>query len=618
MDSNNVITGFGKNIHGIPGPYGLTITSDAFDVGSGPNRWAFVFTVSNASLTSDYDSQAVQSVTVGGISLTGHTYHHPYIDWSFRLWYGDVSSISGPGKVAVATFLNELSYQRSLRGIIVSSVNSSTPFNNYGFNTDTLDNAVNLTSTINTSAGELAVWLGYLNTERTFTPTAGTVRVSGPGLADGAAELILVKDGAGSSVTLGGTLSDLSYRDYVKFNILPAAAVPVLTSPTGTKTGAKTASGTVSTDTGTGTLYYYASTNASESVATIKASGASQAVSGTGQQNVTFSGLTSATTYYAHYAHNAAGGDSTAANSTPGFLTDPLFSNVQNSGAITTDAPAATGVTMSGPTTGVVGSPSTNFSIGVTPGGGAITGTLVVTPSSNGGGGVFTPTSLNLTTGSPTGTFTYTAGSAGTKTISVTNNGGLTDPGNISFDASAAPAATVTISGPNTGINGVASTNFTVGADGVITGTVVVTPSSGGGGGTFTPTSVSISSGAPTATFTYTPASVGAKSISVTNNGGLANPSSWTYTVGAAGGTATLNNWVKNTGSVHVNGELVNISFHNTSSRALIFSASNVAINSGADLVVTDVALVAGQTYAWIAESPTNSTWFASGRVTIS
>jgi hypothetical protein len=395
------------------------------------------------------------------------------------------------------------------------------------------------------------------------------------------------------------------------------SVAPVLTSPTGTKTGAKTGSGTVSTNTGSGTLYYYASTNSTESVATIKASGASQAVSGTGSQSVSFTGLTSNTTYYAHYAHNAAGQDSTAANSTPGFLTDPLFSNVVNSGSILTDSPAATGVTLSGPTSGVVGSPSTNFSVGVTPGGGTITGTLVVTPSSGGGGGTFSPTSINLTTGSPTGTFTYTAASVGTKTISVTNDGGLTNPGNISYDASAAPATAVTISGPNSGTNGIASTNFTVGANGVITGTVTVTPSSGGGGGTFTPTTVNISSGSPTATFTYTPASIGTKSITVTNNGSLSNPSAWTYTVDPVGGIATLNDWVNNAGTSYPNGELVNISFHNTTSRALVYFASNVTINSGADLVVTNVALISGTTYAWFAESPTNSTWFASGRVTI-
>lgn len=98
-------------------------------------------------------------------------------------------------------------------------------------------------------------------------------------------------------------------------------------------------------------------------------------------------------------------------------------------------------------------------------------------------------------------------------------------------------ATATTLSGPSSGTVGVASTNFTAGADGAITGTVIVTPSDGGGGGTFTPTTVSISAGTPTGTFTYTPASTGAKTISTTNNGGLSNPTSLTYTSNAAGGS---------------------------------------------------------------------------------
>lgn len=113
-----------------------------------------------------------------------------------------------------------------------------------------------------------------------------------------------------------------------------------------------------------------------------------------------------------------------------------------------------------------------------------------------------------------------------------------------SFKAAAAGATTTTLTGPSSGTVGVASTNFTVGANGSITGTVTVTPSDGGAGGTFTPSSVNISSGSTTATFTYTAASAGAKSITLGNNGGLSNPGTWTYTAAAAGaptsGTASL------------------------------------------------------------------------------
>lgn len=113
-----------------------------------------------------------------------------------------------------------------------------------------------------------------------------------------------------------------------------------------------------------------------------------------------------------------------------------------------------------------------------------------------------------------------------------------------SFKAGASAATSTTLTGPATGTAGTASANFTVGANGSITGTVTVTPSDGGAGGTFVPASVNISSGTPTATFTYTASSAGAKSITLSNNGGLSNPGAWTYTAAAAGaptsGTASL------------------------------------------------------------------------------
>jgi hypothetical protein len=95
----------------------------------------------------------------------------------------------------------------------------------------------------------------------------------------------------------------------------PDTTAPALSSPTATATGPTTASGTVTTDEGNGTLYFLMSTNATELAATVKAAG-SQAVSGTGVQNVTFTGLTASTNYYAHYVHtDAATNDSTRVSS---------------------------------------------------------------------------------------------------------------------------------------------------------------------------------------------------------------------------------------------------------------------------------------------------------------
>lgn len=99
---------------------------------------------------------------------------------------------------------------------------------------------------------------------------------------------------------------------------------------------------------------------------------------------------------------------------------------------------AANAVTLTGPASGVSGVASSNFSVGVSPVGGAITGTNTVTPSDASGGGTFAPTSVSLTTASPAATFTYTPSSTGAKTISVTNNGGLSNPSSITYTASAA------------------------------------------------------------------------------------------------------------------------------------------------------------------------------------
>ena len=105
-------------------------------------------------------------------------------------------------------------------------------------------------------------------------------------------------------------------------------------------------------------------------------------------------------------------------------------------------------------------------------------------------------------------------------------------------DAGAAPATATTLTGPSSGTAGVASTNFTVGANGTITGTVIITPSDAANGGSFLPTTVSINTASPTGTFTYTPATTGVKTISTTNNGALTNPTALSYTSNAAGGSA--------------------------------------------------------------------------------
>lgn len=100
----------------------------------------------------------------------------------------------------------------------------------------------------------------------------------------------------------------------------PDVTAPTLTSPTATATGSTTATGAVSTNEANGTLYWLASGNATESVATVK-TGQSQPVSVTGVQGVSVAGLTAATSYYLHFVHRDAAGNDSARVTSAQFTT---------------------------------------------------------------------------------------------------------------------------------------------------------------------------------------------------------------------------------------------------------------------------------------------------------
>jgi hypothetical protein len=196
-----------------------------------------------------------------------------------------------------------------------------------------------------------------------------------------------------------------------------------------------------------------------------------------------------------------------AGNLLPNFTSLAITDNV---------AAAASAVTMTGPTSGVNGVASSNFTLGVSPTGGTITGAVVVTPSDGGAGGTFTPTTRSLTTGSPTGTFTYTPASTGAKTISVTNNGGLSNPSNITYTVSA--AATV----PGAPTIGTATA-------GDASASVTFTAPASNGGSAITGYTVTSSPGSITATGPSSP-------ITVT---GLNNATAYTFTVTATNAIGT-------------------------------------------------------------------------------
>lgn len=167
----------------------------------------------------------------------------------------------------------------------------------------------------------------YYLVNTTASPTAATVKggnaqaVSASGLQNVSVNGLL----ASSAYYLHFLHRDAAGNDSaitsVSFSTTAGGAdmtAPTLSSPTGTPTSSSTATGTVSTDEGGGTLYYVASANSSEGAATVKAGG-TQTVSATGLQTVYLTGLTSGTTRYIHFLHRDAAGNDSAVSTSPSF-----------------------------------------------------------------------------------------------------------------------------------------------------------------------------------------------------------------------------------------------------------------------------------------------------------
>jgi hypothetical protein len=133
-----------------------------------------------------------------------------------------------------------------------------------------------------------------------------------------------VEDAAGNDLA-----TFLNQQALVTNNSTSDATAPVLTNVTDVKTGTTTATIGVDTDEGNGTLYWAVSTNTTRSIAQIKAgTGCAQfssvAVSSTGTKTVNVTGLTAATTYYAHFTQtDTSNNDATAVNG-DGFTTDAV------------------------------------------------------------------------------------------------------------------------------------------------------------------------------------------------------------------------------------------------------------------------------------------------------
>lgn len=172
------------------------------------------------------------------------------------------------------------------------------------------------------------------------------------------------------------------------------------------------------------------------------------------------------------------------------------------------------------------------------------------------------------------------------------------------------PATAITLSGPSSGTVGVASSNFTVGANGTITGTVTVTPSDGGDGGTFAPTSVAISSGTPTATFTYTAANAGSPTatITVTNNGSLSNPAGIAYTATAPAATSLVVTVPDAAGQSGFSAAVLSTPTPTTGS-TVIKTATSLTFNGSGQVTIDITGLgIAVGAYRWVTLTNSNGT----------
>ena len=221
-------------------------------------------------------------------------------------------------------------------------------------------------------------------------------------------------------------------------------------------------------------------------------------------------------------------------------------------------------------TTYTVASPApTHSSPGVTSGNYTISLSLTaqanspvtITPSDNGAGGTFSPSTVVLAAGTPgvSGVFTYTPASYGVKTISFTNNGGLTNPSSVSYTC-ADLATTYNISCLPGGIIVVS-----LPANTVIGSAVTISMYDGGAGGSFTAmTPLAVGSFQATTLVGYEAKNPLSTSINISAScSTLTNPASIPYVPGPAANptnkSIATDNTVLSGVSSLLNGGVVNV-----------------------------------------------------------
>lgn len=179
--------------------------------------------------------------------------------------------------------------------------------------------------------------------------------------------------------------------------------------------------------------------------------------------------------------------------------------------------------------TGEAGVASDNFTVSAT----GLVRSVLVTPAST-GTNTFTPTSVLLTPGAPSQTFTITSAEVGSKTISLSNNRSLTNPTPLDYEFTVATTPVITVT-PNNGTSvqeDSAPISFTVSISNPDEETTI-TINSWGTSGLNTNTIV-LSASNLSDDFTIAPTTPGSFNLTFTNNVGLDNPAQIPITVTAA------------------------------------------------------------------------------------
>ena len=167
-------------------------------------------------------------------------------------------------------------------------------------------------------------------------------------------DLVVAYDGTGdftadsdSSVIAAGDIGLVN-------NSTVDQVAPVLTTPIGTSTGNTTATGTVTTDEGNGTLYWEVTASATPTspnatfISDATTAGDTQVVSATGSQIVSVTGLTAATSYYIHFLHVDAASNESNVSTSAQFTTQSLTAPTLEQGVMNPNIPVidSTGSTL--------------------------------------------------------------------------------------------------------------------------------------------------------------------------------------------------------------------------------------------------------------------------------